>query len=48
MKRGRRGEEVFEGKKDYHTFVDLLKDLMDEYKVNIAAYWLMSNNTITF
>ena len=44
MNRGRRGEEVFEGEKDYHTFIDLLKDLVDEYTVNIAAYCLMSNH----
>jgi REP element-mobilizing transposase RayT len=44
MNRGRRGEEVFEGKKDYNTFIDLLKDLVEEYHVNIAAYCLMSNH----
>ena len=44
MNRGRRGENVFEGKKDYNAFIDLLKDLMEEYNVNIAAYCLMSNH----
>ncbi len=44
MNRGRRGEEVFEGKKDYDTFIDLLKELVEDYKVNIAAYCLMSNH----
>ena len=44
MNRGRRGEEVFEGKKDYNTFIDLLKELVEEYHVNIAAYCLMSNH----
>ena len=44
MNRGRRGEEVFEGKNDYNAFIDLLKDLVKEYKVNIAAYCLMSNH----
>ena len=44
MNRGRRGEEVFEGKKDYNEFIDLLKDLADEYNVNIAAYCLMTNH----
>jgi len=44
MNRGRRGEEIFEGKKDYDAFIDLLKDIVEDYKVNIAAYCLMSNH----
>ena len=44
MNRGRRGEEIFEGKKDYESFVELLKDLVEDYNVNIAAYCLMSNH----
>jgi len=44
MNRRRRGEEVFEGKKDYNAFIDLLKHLVAEYNVNIAAYCLMSNH----
>ena len=44
MNRGRRGEELFTCKEDFNTFIDLLKDLVDEYKVNIAAYCLMSNH----
>ena len=44
MNRGRRGEEIFEGKKDYESFIELLKDLVEDYNVNIAAYCLMSNH----
>jgi len=44
MNRGRRAEEIFEGKKDYDAFIDLLKDLVEDYNVNIAAYCLMSNH----
>lgn len=44
MNRGRRGEKVFEGKNDYNAFVDLLKELDEDYKVNIVAYCLMSNH----
>lgn len=44
MNRGRRGEEIFEGKKDYEAFIELLKDLVEDYKANIAAYCLMSNH----
>ncbi len=46
MNRGRRDEAVFEGKKDYNTFIDLLKDLVDEYNVHVAAYCLMSNHLL--
>ena len=44
MNRGRRSEEVFEGEKDYDAFIDILKELVEDYKVNIAAYCLMSNH----
>lgn len=44
MNRGRRGEKIFGGKKDYETFIELLKDVVDDYKVNIAAYCLMTNH----
>jgi len=32
MNRGRRGEDVFTGKKDYNAFIDLLKELVEDYK----------------
>ena len=44
MNRGRRGEEIFTGKKDYNTFIELLKELVEYYNVKIAAYCLMSNH----
>jgi len=44
MNRGRRGEDVFTGKKDYNAFTDLLKELVEDYNVKIAAYCLMSNH----
>jgi len=44
MNRGRRGEEIFVGKKDYNVFIDLLKDIVADYNVNIASYCLMSNH----
>ena len=44
MNRGRRGEEVFTGKNDYNAFIELLKELVEDYNVKIAAYCLMSNH----
>jgi REP element-mobilizing transposase RayT len=44
MNRGRRGEKVFEGKNDYNAFIDLLKELVEDFNVNIAAYCLLSNH----
>jgi putative transposase len=44
MNRGRRREKVFKGKKDYDTFTDLLKELVEDYKVRVAAYCLMPNH----
>jgi len=44
MNRGRRGEEIFAGKNDYHAFIELLKELVEDYNVKIAAYCLMSNH----
>ena len=44
MNRGRRGEDVFTGKKDYNAFINLLKELVEDYNVKIAAYCLMSNH----
>jgi putative transposase len=44
MNRGRRGENIFSGKRDYNVFVDLLKELVETYRVNIAAYCLMPNH----
>ncbi len=33
MNRGRRGEKVFEGKNDYNAFIDLLKELVEDFNV---------------
>ncbi len=44
MNRGRRGEEIFTGKNDYTAFIDLLKDLNENYHVKISAYSLMINH----
>ena len=46
MSRGRRAEKVFEGKNDYNAFIELLKELVEDYNVKIAAYCLMSNHII--
>jgi len=44
MNRGRRGERVFETKKDYWSFIDLLEELHEVFNVRVAAYCLMSNH----
>ncbi|MBW2194722.1 MAG: transposase [Deltaproteobacteria bacterium] len=44
MNRGRRGEEIFTGKNDYNAFIELLKELVEDYNVRISAYCLMSNH----
>jgi REP element-mobilizing transposase RayT len=44
MNRGRRFEKIFADDRDYEMFVDLLKEASEMWKVNIAAYCLMSNH----
>ena len=44
MNRGRRGEQVFETRKDYLSFIDLLEELDEIFNVRIAAYCLMPNH----
>ena len=44
MNRGRRGEVTFTGKNDHNAFIELLKELIEDYNVKIAAYFLMSNH----
>ena len=46
MNRGRRSEEIFTGKTDYNAFIELLKELVEDYNVKIAAYCLMSNHAL--
>ena len=44
MNRGRRGEAVFLGKKDYIGFIDLLKEAVDLWNLRISAYCLLENH----
>lgn len=44
MNRGRRGESVFLDKRDYSVFVELLQEVVDMYKVRVAAYCLIPNH----
>ena len=44
MNRGRRGESVFVDKGDYAIFVELLKEVVDMYKMRVAAYCLIPNH----
>ena len=44
MNRGRRGESVFLDKQDYSMFVVLLKEIVEMYKVRVAAYCLIPNH----
>jgi len=44
MNRGRRGESVFLDKQDYSMFVELLKEVVEMYKVRVAAYFLIPNH----
>ncbi len=44
MNRGRRGDEVFTEVRDYKAFIDLLKEIGEDYKVKVSAYCLMSNH----
>ncbi len=44
MNRGRRGESVFLDEQDYSVFIELLKEVVDMYKVRVAAYCLIPNH----
>lgn len=44
MNRGRGGIPVFYDNHDYTTFINILKESSELWKVNIAAYCLMSNH----
>jgi len=44
MNRGRRQEHVYKSKKDYLSFLDLLKEASTMFTVNISSYCLMSNH----
>jgi putative transposase len=40
MNRGRRGESVFLDKQDYSLFIELIKEIVEMYKVRVAAYFV--------
>ncbi|MBN2515163.1 MAG: transposase [Deltaproteobacteria bacterium] len=44
MNRGRRGDPIFIDDTDYRSFIDILQTSVELWKVNIAAYCLMSNH----
>lgn len=44
MNRGRRSERIFLKRKDYDTFIELLKEASELWKVNVAAFCLMPNH----
>lgn len=44
MNRGRRSERIFEDRKDYLRFIDLLKDATESWDVRISAFCLMANH----
>ena len=44
MNRGRRGDSIFVDENDYMAFIDILQESVGLWKVNIAAYCLMSNH----
>ena len=44
INRGRRAEAIFLGKKDYSTFIGLLKEAVDLWNVRVSAYCLLSNH----
>ena len=44
MNRGRRGEDIFSGREDYHLFIALLQETSAMFDIKISAYCLMSNH----
>jgi REP element-mobilizing transposase RayT len=44
MNQGRRSEEIFRAKRDYRTFIELLKDSVEMWNLRVAAYCLMSTH----
>jgi hypothetical protein len=37
MNRGRRGDEIFGNEKDYVVFINLLKEIVEDYNVKVSA-----------
>jgi putative transposase len=44
MNRGRRGEEIFTADEDRGIFADLVTESVEQWKVKVAAYCLLSNH----
>jgi len=44
MNRGRRSDRIFVGPDDYRLFIDLLKEAIELWNIQISAYCLMSNH----
>ncbi|MCP3923850.1 MAG: transposase, partial [Desulfobacterales bacterium] len=44
MNRGRRSDDIFVDKKDYQSFVNLLKESIEMWNINISAFCLMGNH----
>ncbi len=44
MNRGRRGDEIFSEGKDDVSFINLLKEIVEDYHVKISGYCLISNH----
>ena len=44
MNRGRRGDEIFDERKDRETFITLLKEAANLWNVHISAFCLMDNH----
>lgn len=44
LNRGRRGEPIFTGNRDYIEFIELLKDACGMWNMRVAAYCLMPNH----
>ena len=44
MNRGRRSDRIFEGRKDYLLFIELMKEATELWDIRIGAYCLMANH----
>ena len=44
MNRGRRGEKIFQDKEDFIIFIELLEELNEVFRINVASYCLMTNH----
>lgn len=44
MNRGRRFQDIFDSQTDYHLFIKILHETIDQFRLRIAAYCLMPNH----